>query len=282
MRTRLHAIVLSATIAALLALALWTPLQTAGSDRIDAMFGRALATFATARALNGVISVIQATEVALQPAGVGVTLGVGELLDPLNDLVERFSWVMLAATTALGIQSVLLQASGDPLLSGLLAGLAALAVLRLWWAPAARLDSRDLIGRLLILALFLRLALPLAAIGAEAFSTRWLEPRRERAVAVLQETRVALDEIEQAAPQPPDTDVESMFDTFGRYLKTQRQRFDLKARLAALDARIDQAVTQLLDLVVVFVLQTIVVPLGVIWILWRLTRIVQPAPVRDP
>ena len=51
---------------------------------------RALATFAVARTLNGVISVAQGTEIALEPGGVGVMLTPGQILDPINDLVERF------------------------------------------------------------------------------------------------------------------------------------------------------------------------------------------------
>jgi hypothetical protein len=39
----------------------------------------------------------------------GIALAV--YLDPVNDLVERFSWVMMAATVSLGIQNVLLDIS---------------------------------------------------------------------------------------------------------------------------------------------------------------------------
>lgn len=64
--------------------------QRAG-ENYESLFQRALVTFALARTLNGVISAVQGTEVAIQPAGVGVTLTPGQMLDPVNDLVERFS-----------------------------------------------------------------------------------------------------------------------------------------------------------------------------------------------
>lgn len=275
---RTRALLVSATVAALLGLALWQPFYDSGQARIDAMLGRALTTFAVARALNGVISVVQGTEVALEPAGVGVTLSVGELLDPLNDLVERFSWVMLAATAALGIQSILLEAVDDGALAALLIALAGAVVLRQWWRPLARLDHRDLLGRLLILLLFLRLALPLAALGADAFSNRWLEPRRAEAVAALAQTRAELDALDTRPPDLADPESPGMLEGLRRYLDTQRQRLDLHARLQALGDRLDVAAARLVDLVVVFVLQTILIPLGVIWLLWRLTRMLQPAP----
>ena len=68
--------------------------QRAAAD-YEQLFQRAFITFALARTINGVISAVQGTEVALQPAGVGLTLTPGEILDPVNDLVERFSWIML-------------------------------------------------------------------------------------------------------------------------------------------------------------------------------------------
>ncbi len=84
--------------------------QRAAAD-YEQLFQRAFVTFALARTINGVISVVQGTEIALQPAGVGVTLTPGEILDPVNDLVERFSWIMMGATISLGVQNVLLDIS---------------------------------------------------------------------------------------------------------------------------------------------------------------------------
>lgn len=277
---RLRTLLASLLLLLGLAAALAPPLHDAGAARIDAMFTRALATFAVARALNGAISVVQGTEIALQPAGVGVTLTVGQALDPLNDLVERFSWIMLAATTALGTQAVLLDATAAPALAGVLVVVALLTLLRSWWPPLARLDSAALLPRLLILLLFVRLALPLAALGAHAFSEAWLEPRRMEAVAALERTRVELDEIE-TAPEPPPADEDGVVDALRRYLGTQTARLDVDARLAALGERLDAAAERVIDLLVVFTLQTIVVPLGSLWLLWRLTRIAQPLPGRE-
>ena len=83
-------------------------LDLPATERVDAGIKRALISFTTARALNAVISVAQGTEIAAQPMGVGVTLTPGQLLDPVNDLVERFSSLMLTASVALGIQKILI------------------------------------------------------------------------------------------------------------------------------------------------------------------------------
>ena len=41
-------------------------------------------------------------------AGVGVIFTLGQILDPINDLIERFSSVMLVAASSLGLQILLL------------------------------------------------------------------------------------------------------------------------------------------------------------------------------
>lgn len=77
--------------------------QRAGKP-VDDAFERALVTFAVVRSINAVVSVVQGTELAIEPAGVGVILTPGQIFDPVNDLIERFSWIMLAASTSLGAQ----------------------------------------------------------------------------------------------------------------------------------------------------------------------------------
>jgi len=89
-------------------------LDTSSKYHVDKSFNRALIAFGIAKTLNGVISVAQGTEVAIQPAGIGVNLIPGQILDPVNDLIERFSWIMLASSTSLGIQKVFLTMSSWP------------------------------------------------------------------------------------------------------------------------------------------------------------------------
>jgi hypothetical protein len=64
-------------------------------------------TYAIARGINGIVSVLQTGTVQ---AGVGVSgsIAFGEVLDPINDLIERFSHVMSLALGSLVLQKVLL------------------------------------------------------------------------------------------------------------------------------------------------------------------------------
>ena len=65
---------------AAMALAVTGVADSASDDYSDEAFKRGLVTFAIARALNGVISVAQGTEVAVEPGGVGVNFTVGRYL----------------------------------------------------------------------------------------------------------------------------------------------------------------------------------------------------------
>ena len=69
-------------IAGLLVLAVLLSLTGAADapsqDYANSLLRRALLTFATARGLDSVISAAQGTEIALQPAGLGLTLSAGD------------------------------------------------------------------------------------------------------------------------------------------------------------------------------------------------------------
>ncbi len=65
--------------------------------------------YATARGINALVSALQGTELDLWL----VTFSIGELLDPINDVIERFSAVMTVAVTSLVIQQLLLAIVSD-------------------------------------------------------------------------------------------------------------------------------------------------------------------------
>jgi hypothetical protein len=145
---------------------------TGGMDKLsknytDQAFERALITFATARALNGMISVAQGTEIAIHPAGFGINVSPGEILDPINDLIERFSWVMLASTTSLGIQKVFLNITSTFIASMFLTLIIVSAIYIKYYPDAVNQNIVAVIRSLLVVMLFIRFSIPLAAIGSD-------------------------------------------------------------------------------------------------------------------
>ncbi|MGB9802080.1 MAG: hypothetical protein ACPLSX_03855, partial [Arcobacter sp.] len=67
-------------------------LDIKGKELVDKSFSQSVVVFGSAKALNAVISLAQGTELDLP----FFTVAIGEVLDPINDLIEQFSLVMLA------------------------------------------------------------------------------------------------------------------------------------------------------------------------------------------
>lgn len=70
----------------------------------DSLAGAGL-IYGTARGINALVSLLQGTELNL----LVMTFSIGEVLDPLNDLIERFSEVVMFALGSLALQAILLK-----------------------------------------------------------------------------------------------------------------------------------------------------------------------------
>ena len=259
---------LAVTVAVLLlaALAGLGTVDETGKRYADEAFKRALVTFAVARTLNGVISVAQGTEVAVEPAGVGVNFTVGQILDPVNDLVERFSAVMLIATTSLGMQNVLLRISAWWGISLFLA-LAAVAYLATVWVPS---DSVQRFGtaavRILLVAAFMRFAVAVLIIGSNLVFNTFLAAEQAAATAALETTSTEVQAI-GAEAEVPAVENQTLMDRLGNMLDESLQSMNVRERLESFKERMSNASEHIINLIVIFVLQTILLPLFFVWLI---------------
>jgi hypothetical protein len=255
-----------------------TSVDRFAEQKYEALFQRAFVTFALARTLNGLISAVQGTELALQPAGVGVTLTPGEILDPVNDLVERFSWIMLGATISLGIQQVLLDVGqwwGVRLLVALL-GLA-WVVLRIQRQRApgqGRAALERSLLRALVLVLFVRFAVPVAMIANEALYHLFLESRYVESAEIIE---AAGEQMESVADQVGEDSAGAgeepgLFESLGRSLSGAGEALDFSERLERMQARAAEVIEHLIQLSVVFVLQTGLLPIAFLWLFLQLFK----------
>lgn len=234
-------------------------------------FKRALVTFAVARTLNGVISVAQGTEVAIEPAGVGVNFSVGQVLDPINDLVERFSSVMLVATSSLGLQNVLLRISGWWGISLLVTAAAVMAVVLLWRPGSVAAWAEALVLRVLLIAVFFRFAVPFLIIGSNVVFDTFLASEQAAATNALEATRVDIQAInEDAAPAAPGD--QSLVERLGSMLDDSMRSMDVGSRLEALKERVSNATEHIINLIVIFGLQTVILPLVFVWLFAELLK----------
>ena len=229
-----------AVVLALVVLA-WLPRpQQVAVEHAEAGLKRALTTYAVVRGLDALVSAAQGTQLSAAPAGMGVITAPGQLLDPANDLLEQFSSVMLTAVVALGLQALLLNIGAHWSLS--LAFSAALLIgLALAWRR--RRAPTFWVRAMLVLAVA-----RFAVLGC-TFASEWVYRGY-----LAERYAIAQKEIDQASAvlQPKGLDV---------------RQFPEQVAQAT-----ERIVRQLVDLIVVFLLHTVVFPLVTLWMVVALGK----------
>ncbi|MEO7391700.1 MAG: hypothetical protein ABIU58_05970 [Ramlibacter sp.] len=240
----------------------WIPsIQALAAEQTDAGLKRALVTFASARAFNALISVLQGTEVVLHPLGFGVTLAPGQVLDPINDLVEQFATLMLVASVAFGIQKALLAIGSHWVVS------VAVTAFALAWAVLYFQDRATArVARVLAVLLMIRFAIPVVTIGGDFLFRHFLA---QDYVTSQQSIDEASREVEKQAAQTPAAEApQGLFDRFKAGVTAPVT--DLKLRYESIKATVEKLPERLVKMIVVFLLQTLVIPLLLLWLLYSL------------
>lgn len=254
-------------VMAIVLVAIWSkPLDSLAKTNVESGLERAAITFAAARGLNGLLSLAQSASVGGSVVIAQGSINPGALLEPLDDLVEQFSTLMLWAIVSFGVQRVLLEASASwPLTSLLSVALVAWGLLRLYGN-----SGPQWVLRTVVVLSVLRLAVPIFAIASEG-TYQWL--LRDRYEGPLAATQTVVES------ERPKTD--GWIDELRRKWK--------ESKLEELMARADGLVKHLTNLAVVFVVQVIVLPLAFLWLLiallqgsFRWPRKVSALAVRTP
>ncbi len=239
----------------------------------EAGLQRALVTFGVSRTLNGVISVAQGTEVAIEPVGIGMTFAPGQILDPVNDLVERFSTVVLAAGTAFGAQHVLLDVTASEFFSWVFLCTIVVAILALIFWHRLNLTFQQLVMRAAVTLVVLRLATPVFAITGELFYQQFLEPQYQQSSEQLRLTTEQLNILNQetAVGMEQAGDEKSFFDSAKDWVQDAGSALDWKAHLAEFSEAAEAASEHAIRLTVVFIFQTLLLPVLAMWFTYRLS-----------
>ena len=263
------ALVILATVLAVL-VALLPVTDTVGQSHVDNAFKRALVGYALARGLNGVISVAQGTEVAIQPAGVGVNFTPGQILDPVNDLVERFSWIMMLASSSLGVQKVLLSMSAW---KGLLIGLSVFGALLVATVLVQRLHGiRPVVQRLFLFVLILRFMMPAVSIANDWVYRTFLEADYITASASLEQAQRAIGNINDEVMAERQEEPSTLLDRARAIYSQALAKVDIDRRLDEYRQAAESISENTISLVVVFLMQTLVFPLIFLFVMLGLIR----------
>jgi ABC-type multidrug transport system fused ATPase/permease subunit len=253
----------------LIAIAAWyRPLQEVANTQIDAGLKRAVISFASARTLNAAISVIQGTEFSVEPMGVGVTLTPGQILDPINDLVEQFSTMMLVASVAFGVQKVMLAIGAHMAIS------ASVTVIAMLWATLFYLQKVPTwLSRLLVVLIMVRFAVPLVTVGSDWIFEQFLAEDYGKQLVALDATSGELSKLipqtsqTPTVPQTPNEEkglLDRMKDRAAEMIAIP------KIELQAIKRSVELIPERVMRLIVVFLMQTIIVPIILLWALYRI------------
>ena len=256
-------VVIAICMAAIVVCAWLGPLDLPASEQVDAGLKRALVSFATARVLNGVISVVQGTQISAQPFGVGVNLTPGQLLAPLSELVKHFSDMMLAASIAFGIQKVLISIGSYWLLSAALTATA----FGWTWFYFLRLSPPGWLCRALVILLMLRFAIPLVTIGTDLLSQKFLA-----AEFTSSQQAIDLSSVQVATfipPMPASSEAQGTWDKVKEWLG---KGADVKMHFENLKKAAEQAINHIVKIMVIFLLQTLIIPILLLWALYGVLR----------
>ena len=260
-------------IAAALYLAHYGLIDEIGEQYTSSGVKRALVSFAIARSLNGVISVAQGTEIAFQPAGIGINLTPGQILDPVNDLIERLSWVMLASSTSLGIQNIMLKITAWHGFTIIMYLLSIAALTALWLPQSIKPRWRIVLYKMMAIAIIIRFAIPSIAIASEGMYQYFLADQYRTSTAVLEETTTAIGQLNrEAEARISDRESLNILEEAKRLYSETTAKLNIEKRIEEYKQAAVNVSEHSIDIIVVFVMQTIVFPLFFLWCIVRLIR----------
>lgn len=234
------------------------PLDDKASSALQRSLVLSSASFATARLIDRGIAFVSEAEV-----GVGVaSIKPGQLLKPLQDMAVRYSDLMVLAMTSIGLQLFLLEFGKLAALPLFGTGILLSAVILLLGPASWRSTATYLLRIFVALLLVIRIGVPLAAFGVAELSDWVLEPQRIAAEAALSGETAALQRVEQ----PLQSGDEGSLSWLRQMAAQANDMF------AAVKSFSDNMVEKLIQLIVVYSLQTLVFPLLSLWLLWHLGR----------
>lgn len=164
-------------------------LDRVSTARLDGSITTAGLVYGTARGINALVSLLQGTEVN----AFLLTFSIGEVLDPINDLIERFSLVILIALGSLALQKILLVLVSDTIFNALLTVLAVAAGVAI--VPGKSSGAHYLLRTFLVVA-FLRFSLALVVLANSWVDRTFLQNADEQRHVAMEKFQGKLREID--------------------------------------------------------------------------------------
>lgn len=244
-------------------------------SRADEYFSEAITkaglAYATARAINASVSVIKESSLQLEPAGIGVSLAIGQLLDPVDDMTERLSTVLVTAITSLGVQKLSYEI-GVSLAPAVAAMLLLVLSAMVWSGGYPRVSALHIfVVRLLVLVAALRFCLPLSSLANAYIYDTYFAHEITQASDELQLQTRDFDQFENLS-LPESTGILGAIENSGSFIKQKSLAFKnaLQGSVANMAAIIDNLLQLTFLYVGIFFLQVMIFPLLIFWIIVKI------------
>jgi len=235
----------------------WIPhFDLAAENHLSGLLADNLIVYGTARVINALISVIQSVEISLS-LGAGIAVNLGEALDPLNDLIERFSGFLLYGLAGLGIQQIALTASSS-LLAKITTSLVCLSGFVVWYRTG---DIPSWLRRLILPFILIRFAF-IAEVGlAWSLDKLYFNEQQAVAASTLNGTRQQLQIVrDKYVNATEDTSIfTNVWESARGIIGTDDQQ-----------GIADQAAGAIVQLIVILFLRSILLPAAFFWLLIHL------------
>lgn len=267
-------------VAAILACSWLSPLDKPALQQVDSGLKRALVTYSTARLLHGAVSVLQGTQVNASPAGVGATLTPGQILVPAAEMLKQFSDLMLLVCVSFGIQKLMITMGGFEALS------IALSVTAVGWTLHYLWQKRPpaWLTKMFIVLLMVRFAIPLTVLGTDVLFQAFMAHE-------YQSSQAAISSVSTEKTPPASASASPAAVTPGLLGKIKswmgQPMTNAIGHYEEIKTAVERAVAHMVTLIGIFMLQTLVIPLLLLWGLYGLARIGlqlpgQPLAMRRP
>ena len=244
-------------------------------SRADEYFSEAITkaglAYATARAINASVSVIKESSLQLEPAGIGVSLAIGQLLDPVDDMTERLSTVLVTAITSLGVQKLSYEI-GVSLAPAVAAMLLLVLSAMVWSGGNPRVAALQIfVVKLLVLVAALRFCLPLSSLANAYIYDTYFAHEITQASDELQLQTRDFDQFENLS-LPESTGILGTIENSGSFIKQKSLAFKnaLQGSVANMAAIIDNLLQLTFLYVGIFFLQVMIFPLLIFWIIVKI------------
>ncbi|MBU1195493.1 MAG: hypothetical protein KKE62_19560 [Proteobacteria bacterium] len=245
-------------------------------SKTDAYFQQAMTkaglAYATCRIINASVSVVKDSSLELEPAGVGVSLAVGQVLDPIDDMTERVSDILVMAITSLGVQKLSYEI-GVSLVPQMFSMVLLFLSILIWFDNDRIKSLHKTFVRVLIFIAVFRFCLPVSSLVNDFVHKNYFEAQISQAKDGLVVGSKGIEQLSEFSLPQIDGFIKTIENSAG-FVKQKAIAFKhaLESAMNNIESIIDNLLKLAFLYVGVFLIQIILLPLASFWILVKLVN----------